>query len=130
MEPIILKDIHASRRTDSGSNPTPRNSGVKPLDEGGGERHGAFEWTWVKPRRKGHSYVSLSDFEAVDGTQKVQVWAGADNGVRFGRYLVREFPNFLDRERDAVVKSLEEAANHAVTLPDITLTGTYIRPTL
>jgi hypothetical protein len=37
--------------------------------------------------------------------------------------------NFLDWEGDAVLKSLEEAANHAVTLPDITLNETYIRPT-
>jgi hypothetical protein len=103
--------------------------GFQPLDEGGGERHGAFEWMWVKLRgEKGHSYVSLSDSETAGGVHRIQVWAGADNGVRFGRYLVREFSSSLDGNRDVIVESLEEAARRATALPDVTLTETYLRP--
>ena len=104
--------------------------GFSPLDEGGGERHGAWDWTWVKPRNKRRSYVSLSEIDAVDGTHKVQVWAGADNSVRFGRYLVREFPRYSDTDADknSVVESLGEAASRATALSDATLSETYIQP--
>ena len=52
--------------------------------------------------------------------------------VRFGRYLVREFPNtrdgdLSDSDLNQILASLQEAANRATTLPDVVLTGTYIR---
>ena len=99
-------------------------------DRVGGERHGGWDWTWVKLRDQMRSYVSLTEIDAVDGTHRVQVWAGADNSVHFGRYLVREFPWYSDTDADknAVVESLGEAARRATVLSDATLTGTYIQP--
>ena len=87
----------------------------------------------AKPRgAEGHYYTSLDAVELTDDTYRMEVWTGADNGVRFGRYLVREFPNTRDSDLagsglDQILASLQEAANRATTLPDEVLTGTYIR---
>ena len=107
-----------------------------PLDDKdevqGGERHGGREWTWAKRGEEGHYYTSFGAVELTDDTYRMEVWTGSDKGVRFGRYLVREFPNTRDSDLagsglDQILASLQEAAKRATTLPDEVLTGTYIR---
>lgn len=62
------------------------------LEEYGGERHGSWEWRWVGPRQqkgRGRVYVSLSAFKSGNDYQ-IEVWAGADDGIRFRRDRVDE----------------------------------------
>jgi len=105
------------------------------LDEGGGERHGAWEWTWVRPRTgRGHCYASLGAVELAPGEYRMDMWAGADNGLRFGRRLVREFPSIRGRDLqpnglEQIVESVLEAAKQASTLSDAALTDNYVRRT-
>lgn len=109
-------------------------AGFAPLDEGGGERHGAWEWVWSKPRgAKGHSYVTLAALDPAPGFYFIEVWAGADNGVHFGRYLVSRFPasrvEAIQTEESVtnIVDTLKNAAEIATVLTDTDLTGTYVR---
>jgi hypothetical protein len=105
------------------------------LDEGGGERHGAWEWTWVGPRNGGgHCYASLGAVELAAGKYLMEVRAGADNGLRFGRCLVSKFPDIKDlgsqtSHLDDIVESVLEAAKLASTLSDADLTDYYDRRT-
>jgi hypothetical protein len=110
-----------------------KNSKFEPLDEGGGERHGAWEWVWVRRRDGvGNYYVSLSAVESAGATYHMEVWAGADDNTHFGRCLVREFPSIRDDKSgeplwDEVLQSLGEAASRASGLAITDLTGTYVK---
>lgn len=110
-----------------------RNLQFQLLDEGGGERHGAWEWTWIKPRDGGgHCYASLGAVELGPGSYRIEVWAGADNEVHFGRYLVKAFPDVGDNasqigEQSQIVEGLVEAANRASVLSNAALTDSYLR---
>lgn len=108
-------------------------SKLQPLDEGGGERHGAWEWTWVGPRadgRAGRAYVTVAALEN-DGSYDLEVWAGADDGLHFVRQLVREFSSVRvepigTMQTLNIAKSVKAAAEHAIALRDESLTGTYL----
>lgn len=107
----------------------------EPLDEGGGERHGAWEWTWVKPRDGGgRCYTSLSAVKLVAGPFTIEVRAGADNGLRFGRVQGRKFEAVADSDlseglSNTILSRLEGAAEKACRLSEDDLKDSYPRAT-
>ena len=104
------------------------------LDEGMVERHGAWEWTWVKRREgAGHCYASLGVVGVEPDQYNLEIWTGADNLVRFRRFVVREFLGVRDDDlsepaQNQVLEALEDAANTALALSDSDLTDSYIKP--
>ncbi|GEM_PF-4822725 len=112
-----------------------KKHGFIPMDDGGAERHGAWEWTWLKARHSGHAYITLAALECEPGTYRVQIWAGTDDSNHFARHLVRELSSlrevtlFTDTDfkiRKAIIESIDEAAIYSMTVPASSLTGSYL----
>src|SRR5437870_300518 len=82
------------------------------VQDNGSDRHGAREWSWVRERAvgKGHCYVSLDRFESKPGGKdnELEVWAGADDGERFGRELIQHFA--YEEKDEVILDALERAA--------------------
>ena len=118
------------------SQPLNRNCRIQALgelDEEAGERHGALEWTWVKPREAGgYSYASLGAVEFEPDIYTVEIWTGADTTRHFCRHLVRQFlgvPHDDLREpiHNQILEGLKQAADRATAFSDSDLTETYIK---
>jgi hypothetical protein len=107
----------------------------EPLDPGGGDRHGAWEWTWIRPRDGGGTcYATLAALGPLGGVYDLEVSAGADDASRFGKFLVREFPHVAEPDSNSkifseIVEALVIAAKKATVLAAPDLTQNYVRNT-
>lgn len=65
-----------------------RERGFLPLDEGGGERYGVWEWTWVRSDSSATFFVSLCALERQPDAYDIEVWSDAGVGIQ-ERLLLR-----------------------------------------
>ena len=76
--------------------------GYQIVDDIGGDRHGAWEWMWW--RRHGDRRLTVTIAVAASGEEAIyydlEVWAGAEQRLRFGRVRIGEISRIPDRESD------------------------------
>jgi hypothetical protein len=115
------------------------------LDQG--ERHGSYEWTWAAQSEQAIRYalepgelrrfvsLAITPLQDLGPPFIVEVWAGADDDGRFGRYLVARWNNVtLDEILGGVLKNdlsttLEHAAVRADSLKPRDLLDTRLTTT-
>lgn len=90
-------------------------SGFKELNKGS-ERHGAFEWSWLRERDETRCYVLFGVVEDTPGTYEVDVWAGADDGQHFGRLEIMSPTR--DAKDEDIIFALEQAAQRALAMDE------------
>jgi len=105
------------------------------IDRGGGDRHGVWEWSWVRRDENRHVYISLGGRSLPNDILSFEVWACADDGRRFGRMLIGviETPSdtLFRRPKDgvetfpALVELLKTAKLRAASFPQDHMTGVY-----
>jgi hypothetical protein len=112
------------------------------IDEIGSERHGALEWTWIANSSEFALFVALAaiPMNHDDGPLRpyqLEVWYGADDGQRFGRFLSGALPSVFDTDVaqfpiiDAIVQTMVTSAAHAARqLTPESLVGRHIGRTL
>src|SRR5256885_1687543 len=107
--------------------------GYRIVDDTGGDRHGAWEWMWW--RRYGDRRLTVTIAVAASGGETtiyydLEVWAGAEQGLRFGRARIGEISRIPDRESDAAVsvqltRLVEAARAKAENFPANEISGEY-----
>ena len=64
------------------------HQGFTPLDPGGGDRHGAVEYVWVRDYGECKQCVTISFPQDEVGQYEVEVWAGISTKEKLRRELI------------------------------------------
>lgn len=103
-------------------------------DDHGGDRHGAWEWTYVARTRQPerYAYVTIGVLETREYLFALEVWAGAGDRRGFGRNLVGRIedvsPNRYTERQQEFVRFLSFAAYQAHHFPESEMWPVYARP--
>ncbi len=86
----------------------------------GGQRYGAWEWSWVRRQGSSAYYVTLGALEAGDHTYRIEVGASADDGPSHGKQQAGTLgptpSDKLESDPEPVVQMLLNAAKQTLTV--------------